>query len=332
MNPDLLFLNAVPDDMRVFCVYSQAARGPSYVFPGAASFLTDAVRAIPSSQVALLGPGFDVRLHEGRLPRGLVNHIGDYDSCAEGLRLAEALRARSRLPCFNLPKNVARATRDGVSRMLSDVDGVLMPRTLRLQPTSPQEILASAATAGLSFPLIMRIAGDHGGRSMVRIESADDLAPIHSLPWGGRTVYLTEFVDYASADGHYRKMRLVVVGDAYFVRHRVRGDHWKIHVGDRDAESTAEEAAFLADFDASMRPVLDPVIARIRERMGLDYFGIDCSLMPDGRLLVFEANVCMKILHNSMPSPNMWDAPIARIEHALLERLGRPEQWISQRG
>jgi glutathione synthase/RimK-type ligase-like ATP-grasp enzyme len=327
MNPDLLFLNAVPDDLRVFCVYSAANRGPTYVFPGAASFLTDAIRAIPSSQVALVGPGFDINLHEGRLPRGLVNHIGDGDSCAEALCRAVALQQRSGLPCFNLPDRVARASRDGVARLLSDAPGVRMPRTIRVVPERPSDIFEAVAAAGLRYPLILRIAGEHGGRSMVRLLRPDDAEPLHALPWGGRTLYLTEFVDYADPDGFYRKMRIAVVGDRYFVRHRVRGDRWKVHVADRNPASVAEETAFLEAFDRDTRPVIDTAIAAIRQRIGLDYFGIDCNLRPDGSLLVFEANPCMKILHNSYPSPNIWDAPIATIEAALMELLRHPERW-----
>lgn len=332
MNPDLLFINGVPDDLKVFCVLSPKGNGPTYVFPGAASFLTDAIRAIPRSEVALLGPGFDIRLNPDRAPRALVNHIGDPDTCAEGLRRCEALRRSTGVPCFNLPERVLRTSRDGVAEQLHGVAGVHMPRTLRVEPKRPSDLTDAAADAGLRYPLIVRIAGDHGGRSMVRMDSADDLDPLFSIPWGGRTVYLTEFVDFADPDGYYRKMRLVVVGDDFFVRHRVRGEQWKLHVADRGAASVDEERGFLESFESDLKPRLEPVIAAIRERLGLDYFGIDCSLRPDGSLLIFEANVCMKILHNSFPSPNVWDAPIARIEQALVALLREPSRWRSQRG
>jgi hypothetical protein len=331
MNPDLLFLNPIPDDRRVICVFSPALRGPNYVVPFAASFLTDAVRAIPSSQVALIGPGFDVNLHPGRLPKGLVNHIGDVDNCREALRLAAALQQRSKLPCFNPPARVARTSREEIARALAGIPGVRMPRTLRIQPRHPRDILDAAAAEGITFPFIVRIAGDHGGRSMVRLDGPGDLDLLHTIPWGGRELYLTEFVDYADADGFYRKMRLASVGDRYFVRHRIRATQWKVHAADRDGASIEEEAAFLADFDQKVRLLIDTAMATIRERIALDYFGVDCSLRPNGELLVFEANPCMKILHNSYASPNIWDAAIAAIEQALVDLLRHPERWASQR-
>ena len=97
-----------------------------------------------------------------------------------------------------------------------------MPRTLRLRPRRPSDVTDTIAAEGLRYPVILRIAGDHGGRSMVKMDGPDDLDPLFSIPWGGNTLYVTEFVDYRDDDGLYRKTRLVVVGDEYFVRHRVR--------------------------------------------------------------------------------------------------------------
>ena len=41
--------------------------------------------------------------------------------------------------------------------------------------------------------------------------------------------------------------------------------------------------------------------AALSQRLGLDYFGIDCAETPDGRLLVFEADVAM-IVHALDPA------------------------------
>lgn len=327
--PLTLILNGVPDDRLVTCAYSEAARGPTYIFGGAASFLPDAMRVLPRAQVALIGPGFGLTLRQDRMPGRLVNHIGDADACSQALEQAAKLHREAGLPCFNAPAVVAGTTRDGIYRKLSGVPGIQMPRTLRIAPASPEELVRVALAEGLVFPLIVRIAGDHGGISMVRLDHADDMAPLHRIPWGGRTLYVTQFVDYAEPDGFYRKMRLVVVGNEYFARHHVRGTDWMLHAADRDPSSLAEEAAFLRDFDRITRPRLDKAVSAIRARLPLDYFGIDCSLRPSGELLLFEVNPCMRILHNSMPSPNIWDAPIGRIRDALVRLLQKPDLWAS---
>ena len=58
-----------------------------------------------------------------------------------------------------------------------------------------------------------------------------------------------------------------------------------------DASKRAEEAAAMADFEAGFaarhRQALDAMHARIR----LDYYQVDCAELPDGRLLIFEADV-----------------------------------------
>ena len=53
----------------------------------------------------------------------------------------------------------------------------------------------------------------------------------------------------------------------------------------------------------------------IRERLGLDYAGIDFGIGPDGRLLLFEANATMTI---TPPEPDpIWDYRREAIVRAL---------------
>ncbi|HEX6613512.1 MAG TPA: hypothetical protein VF022_06600, partial [Rhodanobacteraceae bacterium] len=88
-----------------------------------------------------------------------------------------------------------------------------------------------------------------------------------------------------------------------------------------------EEEAALRDFRPQLLPAIEERVAAIGDALGLDYFGIDCNLRPDGDLLAFEANPLMDILHNSMTSPNCWDAAIADIHDALAALLFDPARW-----
>jgi hypothetical protein len=45
-------------------------------------------------------------------------------------------------------------------------------------------------------------------------------------------------------------------------------------------------------------------LADLHERLGLDYVIIDCAEMPDGRLLIFEADIAMVI--HSLDSPDIF--------------------------
>jgi hypothetical protein len=85
-------------------------------------------------------------------------------------------------------------------------------------------------------------------------------------------------------------------------------------------------------FEREWSSQLRPVFREIATRLELDFFGVDCNIDEDGRVLLFEANPCMNILKNSSPSPNMWDAPIAKIKSAVEERLAAPSTWYGAGG
>ena len=54
-----------------------------------------------------------------------------------------------------------------------------------------------------------------------------------------------------------------------------------------------EELAFLRDPAAAIGARAMTAVTAIGERLDLDYAGVDFSVMPDGRVLVFEANATM---------------------------------------
>ena len=53
-------------------------------------------------------------------------------------------------------------------------------------------------------------------------------------------------------------------------------------------------------FDADFAVRHADAFSALHRRIGLDYFGIDCAELPDGRLLLFEADVAM-IVHDLDP-------------------------------
>ncbi|HTA40039.1 MAG TPA: hypothetical protein VK760_13230, partial [Candidatus Acidoferrales bacterium] len=61
-----------------------------------------------------------------------------------------------------------------------------------------------------------------------------------------------------------------------------------------------EEAAFLADPWSRFAGSLGEAVRAIAPAVGLEYFGIDCGVGPDGRLLVFEADAAM-LVHTTDP-------------------------------
>ena len=61
-------------------------------------------------------------------------------------------------------------------------------------------------------------------------------------------------------------------------------------------ERRAEEAAWMVSFRTDFARRHASAFDALHRRLGLDYFAIDCAELPDGRLLLFEADVAM-IVH-----------------------------------
>lgn len=81
-----------------------------------------------------------------------------------------------------------------------------------------------------------------------------------------------------------------------------------------DAGKRAEEARWMAGFDSGFAHRHRTALAAVSQAIGLDYFGIDCAELPDGRLLVFEADTAM-VVHA------MDDALSLPAKRAALSRL-----------
>jgi hypothetical protein len=56
-----------------------------------------------------------------------------------------------------------------------------------------------------------------------------------------------------------------------------------------------EEEAFLGDPASVFNPGHYRMLREIQQRIGLDYFGIDCGLDRSGDLVVFEVNASMLV-------------------------------------
>lgn len=279
------------------------------------------------------GPSIRVTPSPQAYGRPVVNNVGDPDTSSVSLRILVELLEITHARCFNHPLSVLDSGRDRIAAKLAHIPGMQVPRTLRLRIDEPEDLVQQAQNAGLAFPLIVRVAGSHGGNTTVKVDQPDQMKiALRQIAWGGRDLYVTEYVEYRDEDGRYRKMRLVTVGGEYFFRHLIVADHWHIHAQDRDSEAAAEETAMLSEFTATMLPRIEDTLDAVREAMGLDFFGMDCSLRPDGRLLLFEANTVMDILTNSIAPPNCWDAPIERIRDALTALLFDPGRWHDRTG
>jgi glutathione synthase/RimK-type ligase-like ATP-grasp enzyme len=262
-------------------------------------------------------------------PGAILNHIADPDICSRALAAVAKIADRAGRPCFNHPAAIARTSRDGVAQLLSGIPGLTVPKTIRVAQRSPAHVCEAASDAGMRYPILVRVVGSHGGQDRVKIDEPESMGDIAQLQHQDRPLFLTEFYDFVSPDGLYRKFRIVVVGDDILVRHCVIGSDWSLHgrarVSGRGPDE--EEENLFNAFQSGWLPSLKPVFSEITRRLDLDYYGVDCHIDQGRTVLLFEANACMKVLKNYRPLPNRFEAPIARIRTALENRLAAPDSW-----
>ena len=240
------------------------------------------------------------------LPLNLPEHdlaflaVGESDANRPILEaLAPRLAAWRRFgpgPILNAdPMRIAGLTRDGFAGLMAGAPGLIAPMAERLD----REALAGHAT----FPIIARPIGSHAGKGLEKLDDAADVAA-YLAGSSAERFYVSPFIDYAGPDGLFRKQRIVFIQGEPFLCHHAISAHWMVHYLNAamldSAENRAEEARMMATFDTDFAVRHREAFGALVRRMGLDYFGIDCGETPDGRLLLFEADVAM-IVHDMDP-------------------------------
>jgi len=229
----------------------------------------------------------------------VFNAIGDADVAAPiGARL-ERFAARCHRPILNPPSLVAHTYRHLLGARLAGLDGVLVAPCVRSEtvPASDDELMQRIAGGGLSWPLLVRPLATHGGENVLLSESPHALKA--HLDLLDAPHYLTTFVDYQSADGYYRKYRVIFVDREPFAYHLAVSEHWLVHYFSADMARHPWKIQEERDFLENPRAVLGErtwqSIRAIGRRLDLDYGGIDFTVLADGRVFVFEANATMLV-------------------------------------
>ena len=257
----------------------------------------------------------------------VFNMIADADNGKDVLPLALELADKLTHPIANHPRKIMQTDRASIAKKLAGIPLLRVPRTMRFLPeeqhTIPQAIKA------LAFPLLIRCGGTHGGDDF---EKADDMAIIEAFiaKHPGTTMYVTEFVDYRSADGLYRKYRLIFVNGEVLPYHLAIHDDWMVHHFRTDMANhewmRKEEEAFLREPQGVFNEAHFTAFHQAAQAIDLDYCGMDCSLDPDGNIVVFEANATMLVheeINNAFVYKNPYIAKIKVAFDAMLEKLAR---------
>ena len=225
--------------------------------------------------------------------------------------LSVALKSWPR-PVLNRPECISRLSRDTSRAILHTLEGLAMPGVLRVARATLEACCKGpdqAATllhqlSGMDYPIIIRPIDSHAGHGLERI---DDLAALtnYLVLSPDHDFFVSPFIDYRSADGMYRKYRLILIDGVPYVCHMAISQRWMVHYLNADMLNSAtnrdEEARFMASFNEGFARRHGATLAAIHDRLGLDYVGMDCAETQDGRLLIFEVDSNM-VVHNMDPA------------------------------
>jgi hypothetical protein len=275
------------------------------------------------------------------LPSPLPDHdvaiviASDSGECIEALRKIDAMAPYWPRPLLNPPRLVRNLDRDKLHGLLDGIAGLEIPATLCLSRAQLFEMIHPTADfpcpgADLKFPFIIRPRGSHAGVGLARVDDAS-MAERYLSGRAEQEFFAARFVDYAGQDGLFRKYRIVFVDGRPYACHMAiaeRWDIWYLNAGMAfSTEKRLEEERFMRDFDSDFAVRHREALAAIAERVGLDYFTIDCAENRDGELLIFEADNTA-VVHN-MDSSEVFPYKAPQMRNifdafaAMLHRHGR---------
>jgi glutathione synthase/RimK-type ligase-like ATP-grasp enzyme len=241
-------------------------------------------------------------------------------------------------PLLNHPDRIVLLSRERLHSVVKSAPGIVMPATVRIDRTTLGEIAAGRVPLQThlpdgAFPLVARPLDSHAGRGLQKIDDAAALAR-YVVERPERGFYVSSYIDYRSADGLFRKYRIVFIGGRPFACHMAIADQWMLYylnagMGE-SAQKKIEEERFMTGFGQEFARRHCAALAGLAERIGLDYFGIDCAQTAEGQLLLFEADVAM-IVH-LMDSPSVFPYKVPQMRKVFAEfgamlkdRASRPQ-------
>jgi tetratricopeptide (TPR) repeat protein len=228
----------------------------------------------------------------------IINVIGDADNGQDilphALQICDALNR----PTINHPRKILATDRESIANRLENTALCKVPRTIRVESALLKSGGVSALPEHFDLPILVRLAGTHGGDA---VQKCDDIAAVHHFmeERPGDIYYVTEYVNYQSADGYFRKYRWICIDGEIFPYHLAIHTDWLVHYFRTDMGNhdwmRSEEEVFLKGECPLFTPAHLEALKQIAAATHLDYCGIDCGIDSQNRILVFEANATMLV-------------------------------------
>ena len=211
---------------------------------------------------------------------------GESDASRSLLDFAERFAAGAGRPVVNHAGRIARLARVPLAH------GFASARDCRVVATQRFSRERYAAD-GFAYPHIVRPVGAHGGHGLERIDDPAQRGA-YLAAHDAAELYVAPFVDYRSADGLFRKYRIIFVDGEPLPCHLAISPHWMVHYYNAPMAENVwmrdEEHAFMADLGSVFSGRLRDALRETAELLALDYVGIDAAIDREGKLLIFEAD------------------------------------------
>jgi hypothetical protein len=265
-------------------------------------------------------------------PDIVYNSISDPERCRRALERAEGAVKNNPYPVINTPANIARIRPDRLSETVAAIQGLSMPRTLRLTPHTLSELHSMLENSGLETPILLKeAAADPEFPNHYLLESYNDIHDLERFAFDGRAYYASAFADYRDSDGLYRLHRFYVIGETVLPGHLIISDQWYIR-GDEEAHRglDGQRAKIVKEekgFPKRYRTKKSPALTLLKKKLGLDYYAADCALDKKGNLLLLNVK-CDAHYADGTKAREYFDADDIRrfnraVETMLLEKSSR---------
>ena len=263
---------------------------------------------------------YSVYLANGtRLPDDIPYHDVAYLGVAESdanrslLNALQTVAATWPVPMLNgRARRIVELSRDHMWELFIGTPDVVAPPNARvtradLLRIEEDEGRLTEVLQGEQYPIIVRPLDSHAGHGLVRIADPVQLRDYIAASEASE-FYIAPYIDYRSADGRFRKYRIVFIAGRPYLAHLAISEHWMVHylnAGMHESEEKrAEEAQSMERFDYEFGARHRGALGAVAAQTGLEYFAVDCAETTDGRLLLFEAGTGM-IVH-SMDSADLY--------------------------
>jgi hypothetical protein len=306
--------------------------------------LAAAIDAGGNAPIEFLLEGADIELMVLYVVPGveLPNPLPDHDvaiviasgcaDCREALHKIDTVVPCWPRPLLNRPKFVADLDRNGLHEMLGGIEGLAVPSTIvwnRVQLLKLVESSESLPDLGAhqTFPIIVRPCGSHGGAGFAKIDDCAALK-LYLDEREEEDYFVSQFIDYSSEDGLFRKYRIVFVEGVAFACHMTIADRCDIWYRNADMSNSpakrAEDENFVRTFDHGFGGRHHQALQGLASRLGLDYFVVECAETTSGALLLFEADNAAVVHDLDPPHIFPYRSPqIRRIFRAFVDMLDR---------